>query len=105
MRLLTAAGLAAAAFAMAAPAPAQERGWVMIGRGQADGSGQGTLDARQIEPFREIMICVNGADVRFHQVGVRLRDGGSVDLRLRARSTMAIAAASSRCAAAARSPA
>ena len=56
----------------------------MIGRAEANDSGQGTLDARQLEPFREIMICVNGADVRFNEVGVRLRDGGSVDVRLRA---------------------
>ncbi len=86
MKLSKAAGLAAAAFAMAAPAAAQERGWVMIGRAQADGSsGTGTLEARQIEPFREIMICVNGAPVRFDQVGVRLRDGSSIDIRLRTR--------------------
>lgn len=84
MSLLHNLALAAAALAAAAPALAQERGWIMIGRGQADGSGQGTFDARQIEPFREIMICVNGGDVRFNAVGVRLRDGGSVDLRLRA---------------------
>ena len=85
MKLSKAAGLAAAALAMAAPAAAQERSWMMIGRAEANGSGQGTLDARQVEPFREIMICVNGADVRFDQIGVRLRDGGSIDIRLRAR--------------------
>ena len=84
MKLSKAAGLMAAALALAAPAAAQERSWMMIGRAEANGSGQGTLEARQVEPFREIMICVNGGDVRFNQVGVRLRDGGSVDLRLRA---------------------
>lgn len=84
MKLLKAAGVALVALAGAAPALAQERGWVMIGRGEAGTNAEGSFDAREVEPFREIMLCVQGGDVRFDQLGVRLREGGSLDLRLRA---------------------
>ena len=30
------------------------------------------------------MICINGGRVRFNDIGVRLREGGNVDIRLRA---------------------
>ena len=84
MRFLKKAGLAAMALAAAGPAAAQERGWAMIGRGEADSDGAGTVEARQLEPFREIMLCVSGADVRFNSLTVRVREGTPIAIRLAA---------------------
>lgn len=72
------------ALGIAGPAAAQERGWAMIGRGEAGGGGSGTVEARELEPFREIMLCVSGANVRFNNLTVRVREGTPVAIRLNA---------------------
>ena len=84
MRFVTAAALAAIWMAAAAPVAAQTA-WVKIGdRRVSDEVDRDTIRARGGEEFRQLMICVEQAPVRFHSITVRFQNGGTQDVRLRA---------------------
>ena len=82
MRHVMAAALMAA-LAMPVPAAAQS-GWMGIGRREvSDSVDRDTIRARGNAQYRQIMICVEQAPVRFHDVNVRYRNGRTQDVRLR----------------------
>ena len=82
MRIIKAAA-ALAAVAIAAPAAGQS-GWMRVGHRQvSDQVERDTISARGGEPFRQIIICVEEAPVRFLDVTVRYRNGATQDVRLR----------------------
>ena len=83
MRLLKAAA-ALAALAVAAPAGAAETGWTRLGHREVnDQVERDTIRARGPAQWRQAMICVEQAPVRFLDVTIRYRNGGTQDVRLR----------------------
>ena len=82
MRKLGAAA-AIAALLTAIPAAAQS-GWTRLGgRDVSDSVDRDSISARDRGEFRQIMICVEDAPVRFYDVVIRFRNGGTQDVRLR----------------------
>lgn len=85
IRTTLVAGLAAAAAALAAPASAQS-GWGMIGASEVGTqAGNGTITPRSADPFREFMICVDLAPLRFRTITVRFANGASQAVSFRDR--------------------
>ena len=77
--------VAATAMAMALPVAAAETGWTGLGhREVSDSVDRDTITARDRGTFRQIMICVERAPVRFYDVVVRYRNGGTQNVRIRA---------------------
>ena len=82
MRILGAAA-ALLAVAIIAPAAAQS-GWTTLGhREVGDNVDRDTIQAQGTGRFRQVMICVDEAPVRFYDVTIRYRNGGVQDVRLR----------------------
>ena len=74
---------ALAALAIAAPAVAQS-GWTRLGhREVSDSINRDTIRARGGAQYRQAMICVEQAPVRFIDVVIRYRNGGTQDVRMR----------------------
>jgi hypothetical protein len=87
MRVRDGIVLAAMAASMAMPAFAQS-GWRGIGRAQADpGAGSVTITARNDDPYREYMICLEGGPARLLDAQIHYRDGRVQTYRIRARVT------------------
>jgi len=85
MRVRNGIVLAAVAASMASPALAQS-GWRGIGRAQADpGAASVTITARDDDPYREYMICVEGGPARLLDAQVHYRDNRVQTYRIRAR--------------------
>jgi hypothetical protein len=82
MRIFITAALIAG---LAIPAAAvAESGWMGIGRREvSDSVERDAIRARGDAQFRQIMICVEQAPVRFQDVTVRYRNGATQDVRLR----------------------
>jgi hypothetical protein len=82
MRILQVAA-ALAALAIAAPAASQS-GWTKLGQREVNDSVErDTIRARGGTQWRQMMICAEQAPVRFLDVTVRYRNGGTQDVRLR----------------------
>ncbi|HYI49001.1 MAG TPA: hypothetical protein VEX35_11120 [Allosphingosinicella sp.] len=82
-RTILAAALAA--FAAAAPASAQS-GWGMIGESEVGTqAGSGAITPRGADPFRQFMICVDLAPLRFRTITVRFAGGASQAIAFRDR--------------------
>ena len=80
-----AAALAVFVAGAAAPAAAQS-GWTGVGSAAASGdSGTVAIAARSDPRFRELMICVEGHDVRINDADIRFADDRRQSVRLRAR--------------------
>ncbi len=74
---------ALAALAMAAPAASQS-GWTRLGQREVNDSVErDTIRARGSAQYRQVMICVEEAPVRFVDVVIRYRNGGTQDVRVR----------------------
>jgi len=74
---------ALAALAIAAPAASQS-GWTRLGQREVNDSVErDTIRARGSQQFRQVMICVEEAPVRFLDVVIRFRNGSTQDVRLR----------------------
>jgi hypothetical protein len=72
-----------AAFAVAAPAAAQS-GWTRLGHREVNDSVErDRIEARGGARYRQVMICVEEAPVRFASVVVRYRNGATQDVSLR----------------------
>ncbi len=75
---------ALAALAIAAPAVAQSSGWTRLGQREvSDSVDRDTIRARGGAQYRQAMICVEQAPVRFVDVVIRYRNGGTQDVRMR----------------------
>jgi len=80
----TRAAAAGAALMIAASAAATDTGWMGIGeREVGDNVDHDTIRATGHDQFRQLMICVERAPVRFYEVTVRFRNGGDQPVRLR----------------------
>ena len=82
MRIMSAA--AAAAVMVAAPAAA-ETGWTGLGhREVGDNVDRDTIRVEGRRQFRQVMICVEQAPVRFYELAVRYHNGATQNVRIRA---------------------
>lgn len=76
---------ALATVAAATPVLAQS-GWGIIGASEVGTqSGSGTITPRSAEPFRQFMICVDLAPLRFRAITVRFASGASQAVSFRDR--------------------
>ena len=82
MRIFQAAA-ALAVLAIAAPAASQS-GWTRLGQREVNDSVErDTIRARGSTQFRQVMICVEQAPVRFYELVVRYRNGATQNVRIR----------------------
>ena len=83
MRMIAKCGLAAALVGAAAPASAQPGTWTFLGRREIAGDhGRQVFPIESGRRFGVVRLCVSRQAVRFHDVEVRFRDGGSRSVRL-----------------------
>jgi hypothetical protein len=73
-----------AALAAAVAAPAMAQGWTTVGAGRLDESGNGTVKIRWQPEFRNLMFCADEGPVKLDAATLRLRDGSSKVLKLKA---------------------
>ena len=70
--------------AASSAAATTDTGWMGIGeREVGDNVDHDTIRATAHDQFRQLMICVEQAPVRFVDVVIRYRNGGTQDVRLR----------------------
>jgi hypothetical protein len=70
--------------ASAAPAAA-DPAWTRVGQRQVSGSvDRDSIPSQDIARYRQLMICVEEAPIRFVAVTIRYRDGGTQAVGLRA---------------------